>query len=77
MLDGEKIKRTNVNAWISNVPLVNPGDVVVDILNQRYLIERVIQRTRSQYIIRQIIDMIPLEKGHPAHQVEVEWSGMP
>lgn len=75
MLDGEKVNKTGVNAWIINTPLVSPGDIIVDVMNQRFLIERVSQRTRSQYIIRQVIDMTPLEKGHPAYFVDVEWEG--
>lgn len=75
MIDSEKVDYSPVNAWIVNTPLVSPGDVVVDIMDQRFLIERVEQRTKSQYVIRQILDMIPLEKGHPVYNVEVDWSG--
>lgn len=74
MLDGEKVDKSPVQAWITNTPLVSPGDVIADIMNQRFLIERVVQRTKSQHIIRQIIDMIPLEKGHPSYNVELDWS---
>lgn len=76
MLDGEKVNKTGVNAWIINTPLVSPGDVIVDVMNQRFLIERVIQRTRSQYVIRQILDLTPIEKGHPSYAVDVEWGDM-
>lgn len=72
MLDGDKVNKTSVNAWILNTPLVSPGDVIVDVTNERFLIERVVQRTKSQFIIRQVLDLIPLEKGHPVYQVNVE-----
>lgn len=73
MLDGEKVNKTSVNAWISNFPLVSPGDVIVDTMNQRFLIERVAQRTKSQFIIRQVLDLVPLEVGHPSYLVQVDW----
>lgn len=73
MLDGDKVNKSGVNAWVMNAPLVSPGDVIIDVMNQRFLVERVVQRTRSQYIIRQILDLTPLEKGHPAYTVDVDW----
>lgn len=73
-LDGDKVRQTDVDAWISNVPLISPGDVIADAMNQRFLIESVTQRTFSQYIIRQLLTMTPLEKGHPAYEVNLVWS---
>lgn len=74
MLDGEKVSQSNIDAWITNFPLVSPGDVIVDITNQRFSIERVTQRTHTQHIVRQLLDMTPLESGHPAYSVEIDWS---
>ena len=76
MLDSDKTNLTGVNAWITNYPLVSPGDVIADIMEQRFLIERVIQRTHSQSVIRQILDLTPLEKGHPAYSVDIDWSDL-
>lgn len=74
MLDGEKVSQSNVDAWISNFPLVSPGDVIVDLTNQRFSIEQVVQRTHAQHIVRQLLDMVPLESGHPAYLVPIDWS---
>jgi hypothetical protein len=76
MLDGDKTTHTPIDAWMSLSPLVSPGDIIVDRLNQRFMIDNVSPRTRSQYIIRQVLNLVPLEKGHPAYQVPVDWSGV-
>jgi hypothetical protein len=70
--DDDKVKLTPIRAWIGNKPLLYPEDVMVDIMNQRYKITNVSRRTKSQYVIRQVIDLTPLEKGHPAYQVDVD-----
>lgn len=72
-IDGEKNSLSIVNAWITNKPLLAPGDVIVDCMNQRFLVEAVMPRTRSQFVIRQVLNLIPLEKGHTAYQVEVKF----
>lgn len=74
MMDSEKVDSSPVHAWIVNTPLVSPGDIIADYMDQRFLIERVTQRTKSQYVIRQLLDIIPLEKGHPVYNVEIDWS---
>lgn len=74
MLDDDKVLLSAVDAWITSVPLVSPGDFIVDVMNQRFSIEGVAQRTRSQYVIRQVLNLVPLEKGHPAYSVEVDLS---
>lgn len=71
-LDQDKVRLSPIRAWISNTPLLRPEDVMCDILNQRYKVVNVAPRTKSQFIIRQILDLVPLEKGHPAYQVEVD-----
>lgn len=71
MLDSEKIKLTNVNAWALPYPIITPGDVVVDKINNRFRILSVGPRTHSHNLIRQVLQMVPLEKGHPAYNVEV------
>lgn len=76
MLDDGRTVYSPVSAWITNYPLVSPGDIIVDVMNQRFSIERVGQRTRGQFIIRQILEIVPLEKGHPAYSVDVDWSDM-
>lgn len=70
--DDDKVKLTPIRAWIGNTPLLYPEDVMVDIMNQRYKITNVSRRTKSQYVIRQVIDLSPLEKGHPVYQVDVD-----
>lgn len=75
--DNDKVRLSPVRAWITNTPLVHPEDVMVDILNQRYKVINVGRRTKSQYIIRQVLDLAPLEKGHPAYQVNVDRSVRP
>lgn len=70
--DDDKVKLSPIRAWIPNTPLVNPEDVMVDVMNQRYKVINVGRRTRSQYVIRQVLDLAPLEKGHPAYQVNVD-----
>ena len=72
LMDGDHVTQTKVSAWIGNNPVVSPGDVIVDALNQRFNIDQVAYRTRSQYIIRQVLQLTPLEKGHPAYLMEVD-----
>jgi hypothetical protein len=50
---------------------------MVDVMNQRFKVINVGRRTKSQYIIRQVLDLVPLEKGHPAYQVNVDRSVKP
>lgn len=73
--DGGLVKLTPINAWMSNSPLTSPEDVLVDTLNRRYTIQRVIPRTRSQYVIRQVLQLVLLEKGHPAYNFYVDLDG--
>ena len=70
-LGDEKVSISPVNAWVANYPLVTPGDIVVDVTDRRFIVTAVIPRTKSQYIIRQIIQLTPIEKGHPAYNVLV------
>jgi hypothetical protein len=74
MLDGSEVTLSPINAWILNTPLLVPGDVLVDIMNQRYRVNQAIKRTKSQYVIRQLLQLIPLKKGHPAYNVDVDRS---
>lgn len=71
-MDNDKVQLTPIRAWISNTPLLLPEDIMVDVLNQRYKVVNVSRRTRSQYVIRQVLELIPLEKGHPSYKVEVD-----
>lgn len=73
MLDSERVKHTNVNAWALAYPRLSPGDVIVDRLNQRYRITQVSPRTHSHVLLRQILQLVPLEKGSPAYDVEVDF----
>jgi ribosomal protein L37AE/L43A len=73
--DSEKVNITPINAWMSNSPLLNPDDVIVDVMNRRYIVQSSIPRTRSQYVIRQILQLVPLEKGHPAYDIHVNSGG--
>lgn len=75
--DNEKVQLTPIRAWTVNVPLVYPEDVMVDVTNQRFKITNVARRTVSQYVVRQILDLTPLSKGHPSYNVEVDWRLMP
>jgi hypothetical protein len=76
-MDGDKVKLTPIRAWVSNTPLLHPEDIMVDVMNQRYKVFNVARRTKSQYVIRQVLDLVPLEKGHPAYQVEVDRTVLP
>lgn len=70
--DSDKTTLSPIRAWISNYPRIHPEDVMVDIMNQRFKIIGVTPRTKSQYLIRQVLDLIPLEKGHSAYNVDVD-----
>jgi hypothetical protein len=74
MIDGDKVGLTPVNAWTTNVPLLTPGDVIVDTANLRFSVQNVVPRTKSHYVLRQILQLYPLEKGHPAYNFPVERS---
>lgn len=74
MLDSQKINDTTVGAWITNYPMLTPGDIIVDITNQRFDVQSIAPRMASQYLIRQVLNLVPLEKGHPAYQTEVDLS---
>jgi hypothetical protein len=74
--DSNLVKLTPINAWMGNSPLMSPDDVVVDAMNRRYNVQQVIPRTRSQYVIRQILQLVPLEKGHPAYDIDVDFGGV-
>lgn len=71
-MDEDKVNLSPIRAWIPNYPLLYPEDVMVDINNQRYKVVNVARRTKSQFVIRQVLDLSPLEKGHPAYNVEVD-----
>lgn len=71
MLDEERVKETPVNAWMLPYPRVSIGDLFVDPLNRRYRVKGVSPRTQSHVLIRQILELTPLEKGHPAYNKEV------
>jgi hypothetical protein len=75
--DAEKIRLSPIRAWILNFPLVYPEDVMVDVNNQRYKIISVARRTKSQFVIRQILELAPLDKGHPAYDIEVDRTVVP
>ena len=75
--DSENVKLSPIRAWIMNVPLVYPEDVMVDVTNQRFKVVNVARRTKSQYVIRQILDLVPLDKGHPSYNIQIEWGEMP
>ena len=75
--DSENVKLSPIRAWIPNIPLVYPEDVMVDVTNQRFKVVNVARRTKSQYVIRQILELAPLDKGHPSYNVQVEWGEMP
>lgn len=77
MLDGDRTSQSSINAWISNRPLVSPGDIIVDTTNQRFMIQAVVLRTKSSYVHRQILQLSPLEKGHPAYLVDVNFDVSP
>lgn len=76
-MDSDKVRLSPIRAWTTNTPLLYPEDVMVDVLNQRYKVINVVRRTRSQYIIRQILDLTPLEKGHPAYLIDVDRTVQP
>lgn len=73
-LDGDSVEVSPINAWVANTPLVTPGDVFADMLNHRYVVQQVALRTRSGCVIRQILQLITLEKGHPAYNFPVDRS---
>ena len=75
--DSDKVNMTPIRAWTTNYPRVYPEDIMVDIMNQRFKIVSVARRTKSQYVIRQVLDLVPLQKGHPAYQVEVDRRKLP
>ena len=70
--DTDRTSLTPVRAWIGNFPRLHPEDVMVDTQNQRFKVISVSPRTKSQYLIRQVLDLVPLEKGHSAYNVEVD-----
>lgn len=72
MTDTDRTQLTPIRAWITNFPRLHPEDVMVDIQNQRYKVVSVGPRTKSQYLIRQVLDLVPLEKGHSAYNIEVD-----
>lgn len=76
-LDGDQTSLTPIDAWVSNYPLLSPGDVIVDVMNQRYSVERVAPRTKNQYVMRQLLQLYPLPKGHPAYNAHVDFGVMP
>lgn len=70
--DSDKTTLSPIRAWITNYPRLHPEDVMVDIMNQRFKVVGVTPRTKSQYLIRQVLDLVPLEKGHSAYNVVVD-----
>lgn len=77
MIDGDNVGLTPIDAWTLNRPLLSPGDVLVDITNQRYKIEHVAPRTKSQFVMRQLLQLYPLPKGHPAYNAKVDFEVVP
>lgn len=74
ILDADAVNLSPINAWAAVTPLVTPGDVMVDVLNKRYVVQQVAPRTKSGCVIRQILQLTPLEKGHPAYNFPVDRS---
>lgn len=70
--DADKTILTPISAWILNTPLLYPEDVMVDVLDRRYKVVEVTPRTKSQYVIRQLLQLAPLEKGHPVYGIDVD-----
>lgn len=75
MMDGENVKLSTVDAWTSNFPVLAPGDVFVDYLDNRFRITNVNPRMKSGALIRQILQLVPLDRGDSVYQVEVKWHG--
>lgn len=71
-MDNDRVSLSPIRAWTINTPLLYPEDIMVDILNQRYKVVNVARRTRSQAVIRQVLELAPLDKGHPSYKVEVD-----
>lgn len=72
LLDGDNVSLSPINAWVGNYPLFSPGDIIIDVNNQRFKVDQVVPRTRSQYVIRQVLNLVPIERGHPAYNVKVD-----
>jgi hypothetical protein len=73
--DSDMVSLSPINAWTAETPLLTPDDVIADVNNRRYLVQDVMPRTKSQFVIRQVLQLVPLPKGHPAYQVVVNYGG--
>lgn len=68
-VDSNKTTLNPISAWTMNTPLVHPGDIVADILGRRYIVTLSVPRTKSQYVIRQMMQLSPLNNGHPSYSL--------
>lgn len=62
-----------ISIWIANYPIVEAGDIVVDVYNNRYIIMRVVNTTKNKYhLLRQVITMQKIPRGNVAFQIPMD-----
>lgn len=67
MFDSNRVNTTQISVWTMSSPVIRPGDIIADVLGHRFLVASCIPRTKSQYVIRQVLQLSPLDQGHPAY----------
>lgn len=60
-----------IQIWIKNLPLVQPGDIIVDNLNRRYEVINWQPTVKNGYILRQILNLSKLPAADIAYKIPI------
>lgn len=60
-----------IQIWIKNLPLVQPGDIIVDNLNRRYEVINWQPTVKNGYILRQILNLTKLPSSDIAYKIPI------
>lgn len=67
MFDSNKVNISQIGVWTMPTPVIRPGDILADVMGHRFIVSICIPHTKSQYVIRQQLQLLPLDQGHPSY----------
>ena len=68
---GETQEQTTA-AWMSNFPIISPGDLVIDEINNRWRVARTATTRKQGHIIHQTMALTKIEVGDIEYEFEVD-----
>lgn len=70
--DGTSGSDSPINAWTLNYPLIYPGDIIVDLDNNRFRISQVNKTTKNNtHILRHVMSMTRIPKSDIIYKIPV------